>query len=77
MLTDGVQKRVHRDVWERWSLSLNSCFDKPEKERCASMSGFRTSFSKSSMSGSPYFVDVELIQIEKNRIALCYVFLDH
>ena len=29
------------------------------------------------MSGCPYFVDVELLQIEKNRILLCYVFLDH
>ena len=28
------------------------------------------------MSGSPYFVDVELIQIEKNRIILCYVLFD-
>ena len=34
MLTDRVEKRVHRDIWECWSLSLNSCFDKPEKERC-------------------------------------------
>ena len=68
MLTDGVQKRVHRDVWYFWSLSLNSCFDKPEKELCVSMSGNRTSFSKSSMSGSPYFVDVELIQIEKTEL---------
>ena len=42
-----------------------------------SMPGSRTSFSKYSMSGSPYIVDVELIQIEKNRIVLCYVFLDH
>ena len=31
------------------------------------------------MSGSPYFVDVELIQIEKNLIILryAYVLLDH
>ena len=32
--------------------------------RCVSMSGSRTRFSKCSVSGSPYFVDVELIQIE-------------
>ena len=50
------------------TLSLNSCFDKPEKERCVSMSGSRTRFSKYSMSGSPYFVDVELIQIEKTEL---------
>ena len=34
-------------------------------------------FSKYSMSGCPYFVDVELLQIEKNPIILCYFFLDH
>ena len=33
-----------------------------------SISGSRTRFSKYSMSGSPYFVDVELIQIEKNAL---------
>ena len=37
--------------------------------RCVSMSGSRTRFSKCSVSGSPYFVDVELIQIEKNELS--------
>ena len=32
--------------------------------------------SKCSMSGGPYFVDVELIQIEKTELS-CAVFLDH
>ena len=39
-----------------------------------SMSGSRTRFSKCSMSGSPYFVDVELIQIEKNELSCCMFF---
>ena len=38
------------------------------------MPGSGTSFSKYSMSGSSYFVDVELIQIEKtNCIVLCFL----
>ena len=34
-----------------------------------SMSGSRTRFSKCSVSGSPYFVDVRSIQIEKNELS--------
>ena len=34
-----------------------------------SMSGSRTRFSKCSVSGSAYFVDVESIQIEKNELS--------
>ena len=34
-----------------------------------SMSGSRTRFSKCSVSGSPYFADVESIQIEKNDLS--------
>ena len=37
--------------------------------RCVSMSGSRTRFSKCSMSVSPYFVDVEVIQIEKTELS--------
>ena len=47
------------------------------KRNAVSISGSRTRFSKYSMSGSPYFVDVELIKIENNRIILCYVLLHH
>ena len=36
-----------------------------KKERCVSISGSWMRFSKYSMSGSQYFVDAELIQIEK------------
>ena len=36
------------------------------------MSGSRTSFSKYSTSGSPYFDEVELIQIEKTEL-LCFL----
>ena len=79
MLTDGVEdastSTVSRTRMRMLKFSLNSCLDK--KERCVSISGTRTRFSKYSMSGSPYFVDVELIQIEKNGIILCYVLLDH
>ena len=39
-----------------------------------SMSGSRTRFSKCSVSGSSYFVDVESIQIEKNELS-CGMFL--
>ena len=37
------------------------------------MSGSRTRFSKCSVSGSTYFVDVESIQVEKKRIIVWYV----
>ena len=37
--------------------------------RCVSMSSRRTRFSKCSVSGSQYFVGVELIQIEKNELS--------
>ena len=37
--------------------------------RCVSLCGSRTRFSKCSVSGSSYFVDVELIQIEKNELS--------
>ena len=37
--------------------------------RRVSMSGSRTRFSKCSVSGSPYFVDVELIETEKNELS--------
>ena len=50
-------------------MSLNSCLVK--KERCLN---FRQPDEIFKMSDSPYFVDVELLQIEKNRIILCYVF---
>ena len=40
------------------------------------MSGSRTRFSKYSVSGSPYFVDVESIQIEKNELSCGMFFLD-
>ena len=47
------------------------------KGNADSISGSRPRFSKYSMCGSPYFVDVELIQIEKNRTILCNVLLNH
>ena len=37
-------------------------------ERCVSMSSSRTRLSKRPMSSSLYFVDVELIQIEKTEL---------
>ena len=45
-----------------------------EEERCVLISGSRTRFSKYSMSISPYFVHVELIQIQKKThyIVLCF-----
>ena len=45
--------------------------------RCVSMSVSWTRFSKCSVSGSPNFVDVELIQIEKNELSCGMFFLDH
>ena len=38
------------------------------------LSASRTRFSKCSVTGSPYFVDVESIQIEKNELS-CGIFL--
>ena len=44
------------------------------KGNADSISGSRPRFSKYSVCGSPYFVDVELIQIEKpHNIVLCFV----
>ena len=60
MLTEGVEG-VSTVMYENVlkSLTLNSCLDK--KERCLNF-WQPDEFSKYSMSGSPYFVDVELIR---------------
>ena len=68
MLTDGVEDASIAMYENVDGLSLNSCFDTDEKESCVSMSGSRTRFSKCSMSGNPYFVDVELTQIKKAKL---------
>ena len=71
MLTEGVgdaSTAMHENVKALPSIHVWI------KRNALSISGSRTRFSKYSMSGSPYFVDVELIQIEK-RITLCYVLL--
>ena len=54
MLTDGVE-----------DASTAMCENERIKRNAVSISGKRTRFSKYSMSGSPYVVDVELIQTEK------------
>ena len=45
--------------------------------RCVYMSRSQARFSKYSMSGSPYFLDVELTQIEKTELYSAMFFLDH
>ena len=65
MLTEGVEDASTARYENVKALpSINVWIER----NAVSISGSRTRFSKYSMSGSPYFVDVELIQIEKNAL---------
>ena len=67
MLTEGVEDTSTAMYENVRAFGFNSCLDK--RERCLNFWQPAEVF-KTPMSGSPYFVDVELIQIEK--IALYY-----
>ena len=67
MLTEGVEDTSIAMYENVRAFGFNSCLDK--RERCLNFwRGRRSRFSKYSMSGSLYFVDVELIQIQKTAL---------
>ena len=72
MLTDGVEDAS--TAMGEDGLSFMSCLDK--EERCVSISGSRTRFSKYSMSDCSNFVDVKFIQIAKTALYCAVFFLD-